>query len=418
MLSRRAANPMHYLLILLISLALMSIVPILSENFVNASETENEVDITYNDVESESTDSEEISDETVSDDESENNFEEDSEEISDENDEIISEVDSSEAEYEEDVDEEESEDEDESDSELSEQFPESYVPYLESVQEEHPSWQFVPAETGISWEAAVDSQDEGSNALLWPEAPKKQRENSDKTYDGDWYLASRDTIEYYMDPRNFLNDEDIFQFLNQSYDESSQNVDTVSSVIEGSFMEDEDPKGDYDSYEACIEAAGREAGVNPNILASMIIMEQGWDGSSLSSGNKKGYKGYYNFFNIGAWTTDDMSASERGLWYAKGEGEGNTSYERPWDSPYKAILGGAQFYYENYVSSGQNTYYTKKYNVMNGEGELGEHQYMTNVAGALGEGQLVRKAYEGTDLPVVFEIPVYENMPEETCKLP
>ena len=44
---------------------------------------------------------------------------------------------------------------------------------------------------------------------------------------------------------------------------------------------------------------------------------------------------------------------------------------------------------------------------------------MTNVSGALDEGRLVRKAYEDQeDLPVTFEIPVYNNMPDSKCKLP
>ena len=56
---------------------------------------------------------------------------------------------------------------------------------------------------------------------------------------------------------------------------------------------------------------------------------------------------------------------------------------------------------------------------MNGTDSIGSHEYMTNVSGALDEGRLVRKAYEDQeDLPVTFEIPVYNNMPDSKCKLP
>ena len=298
-------------------------------------------------------------------------------------------------------------------------FPKSYQPYLEELHAAHPSWQFVPADTGVDWDTALDKEDSGTHSLISPNAPSAQRESSSKKYDGYWYLANRKTIAHYMDPRNFLNERNIYLFLQQTYDENSQNTDTVSEIIEGSFMEERNPGGDYDSFASCIVDAGAQAGVNPNVLAAMIIMEQGWDGSSLSSGKKEGYKGYYNFFNIGAWTTDSMSSVERGLWYAKGEGEGNTSYERPWDSPFKAILGGAEFYYNNYISANQNTYYTKKFNVMNGADSIGSHEYMTNVAGAAEEGLLVKQAYEDFgDLPVVFEIPVYSHMPKKACNLP
>ncbi|MBQ9016387.1 MAG: glucosaminidase domain-containing protein [Firmicutes bacterium] len=298
-------------------------------------------------------------------------------------------------------------------------FPASYQSALEELQEDHPSWNFEAKQVNVDFSDALDAECEGSRSLVNPSEPKSWRADSDKRYDGYWYKAKRKTVAHFLDPRNFLNEKDIYQFLDQSYDADSQNQDTIGAIIDGSFMDDTNPGGGYETYESCIQDAGAEANVNPNVLAAMIIMEQGWDGSSLCTGKKKGYKGYYNFFNIGAWTTDSMSSVERGLWYAKGEGEGNTSYQRPWNSPYKAIVGGAEFYYDNYISDNQNTYYTKKFNVMNGAGSIGSHEYMTNVSGALDEGRLVRKAYEGqSDLPVTFEIPVYDNMPEKLCKLP
>lgn len=317
-----------------------------------------------------------------------------------------------------DADADESEDANNADASIDE-FPEDYQSDLEELKEAHPTWNFIPGKTGLTWKEALDAEDEGSRNLVSPEEPKNQRESSDKRYDGRWYKANRETIAHYMDPRNFLNEEDIYQFLVQTYEEGAQNEDTVSDVIEGSFMEDGNPGGDYDSYAECINEAGKEAGVNPNVLGAMIIMEQGWDGSSLVSGDKAGYKGYYNFYNIGAYTTSTMSSVERGLWYAKGEGEGKDSYNRAWDSPYKSIEGGAEFYKENYIDNNQNTYYTKKYNVMNGKDEVGEHQYMTNVEGAQGEGKLMSRAYkENNDMSLTFEIPIYDNMPKNLCKLP
>lgn len=302
----------------------------------------------------------------------------------------------------------------ESNADLNGQFPASYQPLIEALQAEHPNWTFIPAETGVKWEDALDKEDKGSTSLISPSAPKAQKEKSNKKYDGKWSLANRATIAYYMDPRNFLSGDSVYQFLQQTYDENSQNVDTVAAVIDGSFMDGKSPDGDFETFQACIDDAGEEAGVNANVLAAMIIEEQGWDGSKLSSGKD----GYYNFFNIGAWTTGDMSSTERGLWYAKGSGEGETSYERPWDSPYKAILGGAQFYYEKYVSQNQDTFYTKKFNVMNGVDSIGEHQYMTNVQGAADEGKLLSRAYESSDVSATFVIPVYQDMPEKACELP
>ncbi|MBQ9060136.1 MAG: glucosaminidase domain-containing protein, partial [Firmicutes bacterium] len=321
-------------------------------------------------------------------------------------------------------DDEDSEDNEEKNSEYEndgkfEDFPESFRDDLEELQDDHPSWKFEAKKVNVDFDDALEAECEGSRSLVNPSEPKSWRSDSDKRYDGYWYKANKKTVAHFLDARNFLNEKDIYQFMDQSYDSETQNTETIGDIIDGSFMDDNEPGGGYETFESCIQDAGAEAGVNPNVLAAMIIMEQGWDGSSLCTGKKKGYKGYYNFFNIGAWTTDSMSSVERGLWYAKGEGEGNTSYQRPWDSPYKAIVGGAEFYNENYISDNQNTYYTKKFNVMNGADSIGSHEYMTNVSGALDEGRLVRKAYEDQDdLPVTFQIPVYDDMPDKKCQLP
>lgn len=51
---------------------------------------------------------------------------------------------------------------------------------------------------------------------------------------------------------------------------------------------------------------------------------------------------------------------------------------------------------------------------------LYKHQYMTNVEGAAGEGAKLSRAY--TDAmkkePLVFKIPVFNNMPEAACPKP
>lgn len=321
----------------------------------------------------------------------------------------------------EEADEEESDEEEvetEANTDLNGGFPASYQPLIDELQAAHPNWTFVPVETGFSWGAALDGEDNGGTSVVDPEEDESLRSDSDEKHDGRWYQANRKALAYYMDPRNFLNEDGIYQFLQQSYDADSQNVDTVASVIEGSFMDGKSPGDDFETFQACIENAGEETGVNANVLAAMIIQEQGWEGSPLVSGEKEGYEGFYNFFNIGAWTTDDQSSIERGLWYAQGEGESNTSYERPWDEPFKAIVGGAQFYYENYISNNQATYYTKKFNVLNGEDAIGENQYMTNISGAYEEGRLVSKAYENSGMAATFEIPVYQDMPVDACELP
>lgn len=308
-------------------------------------------------------------------------------------------------------------------------FPESYKAGLRALHAEHPEWVFKAVKVGYSWKDALDKESVVGRNLVSSSAPTKHRSTASGSYnsktkkwtkfDGSWYSADSKVIAYYMDPRNFLDESGIYQFMTHAYDSKSQNSNTVAAVIKGSFMQSKNPGGGYSSYSTLIRDAGKAAKVNPNVLAAMIIQEQGWNGSSLVSGTYKGYTGYYNFFNIGAYTTSTMNAVQRGLWYAKGSGSGATSYSRPWDTPYKSIKGGAQFYYEEYVSNNQDSYYSKKFNVYNGKSSVGTHQYMTFVAAAASEGSIVKKAYaSNSNYPVVFEIPVYNSMPATNCVLP
>lgn len=169
------------------------------------------------------------------------------------------------------------------------------------------------------------------------------------------------------------------------------------------------------SYADILMQAAAKSGVNPYVLAAMIIQEQGSNGRGNSiSGNYSGYRGYYNHFNVGAYAYNGMSAVERGLWYASQSG----SYGRPWNSIYSSIVGGAQFYGSNYVSAGQDTLYLKKFNVQGSN--MYKHQYMTNVDGAASEGSIFAEGFSSQlkTTALQFKIPVYKNMPENACAKP
>ena len=101
-----------------------------------------------------------------------------------------------------------------------------------------------------------------------------------------------------------MNDTGVYQFMTHSYDGSNQNASTVAAVVKGTFMETRNPGGGYSNYASLINAVGKASNVNPNVLAAMIVQEQGSKGtSSLISGTVSGYKGYYNFFNVNAYET-------------------------------------------------------------------------------------------------------------------
>ncbi len=164
-------------------------------------------------------------------------------------------------------------------------------------------------------------------------------------------------------------------------------------------------------YVDILMQAGVESGVNPYVLAAMILQEQGSQGTSQSI---SGASGYYNFYNFEAYESNGMSAVQRGLWYASQSGD----YMRPWNTVDKAIIGGACQYGQNYVKAGQNTFYLKKFNVQGSN--LYKHQYMTNVEGAASEGAKLGAAYSESmrQTAMQFSIPVYRNMPAEACGRP
>ncbi|MBQ1522557.1 MAG: hypothetical protein IIZ74_07330, partial [Erysipelotrichaceae bacterium] len=164
---------------------------------------------------------------------------------------------------------------------------------------------------------------------------------------------------------------------------------------------------------------GRNNRVSGLYLAVLARLEQGTNGSAATSGasfsyNGRTYSGLYNYFNIGA--VSDAENWKLGLIYANGGVNGTeTSYNRPWNSPSRAINGGAEWIAEGYISDGQDTMYLMKFNVT----PVGtySHQYMTNIRGVYIKSESMFFTYYDTGnltRDLTFSIPVYENMPEYT----
>lgn len=318
----------------------------------------------------------------------------------------------------------------------SQGFPESYKPYLRALHKKHPGYVFKATKTRLDWNYVSSRENVPGKSVVSSSSYASYKSfengcynfssNTYKVFDGHWNQASPALVNYYLDPRNFLNENDLFMFFyhgqcNKSYD-NTKTIRGITDLKSYSFMHSKIYKYNKKkpNYALIIHNAGVKAGVNGPVLASMIVTEQGWSGTSgLISGTYKNYKGYYNYFNIGAYTTRTMSATQRGLWYAKGEGKNKTTYGRPWNSRSKAIYGGAVFYNRGYMKNRQYTYYTKKFNVLNGAANVGKHEYMTNVQGAQTEGRLLKNAYGSSGNTVMtFYIPVYYNMPAKACAKP
>lgn len=413
-------------------------------------------------------------------------------------------------------------------------FPESYKQGLRELHSKYPKWKFTALQTGLDWNTAVAEESKVTRNLVARSSISSWKSTEDGAYDwatgtwpgfdgSSWVAASRDIISYYMDPRNFLNETYIYQFMNQSYDPSLHTREGLVTMVEGTFLsgtapaggvsgsrggsgsgsssgspsgpdggssdsgsapgggspdggeitpgqtggpgaslgtsgryaqinesswsisshlvdtvssygpgmdsensvpggvpgpEQQPGSGDTGSsagrpYVDIIMDAAAQSGVNPYILASMILVEQGKQGTGRSiSGTVSGYTGYYNFFNIEAYQSGSMDAVTRGLWWASQSG----SYGRPWNSREKSIIGGAKWYGDNYPGRGQNTLYLKKFNVQGSNPYT--HQYMTNIQAAASEGAELAKISSLKNTALEFSIPVFKNMPEGPCAQP
>ena len=306
-------------------------------------------------------------------------------------------------------------------------FPDTYKRAIRRLHNLYPNWTFVAYHTNLDWNEAVSQESrlgfslvDGSDTSLRSKAPGAYDSSTGQyiPWDGNnWYCANSETVAYYMDPRNFINKMNIFMFLNLGYKES-ETADVIQKVLDGTFMSGNAPV-DNRKYAELFFEGGRNNRVSGLYLAVLARLEQGTNGSAATSGaafsyGGRTYSGLYNFFNIGA--VSDAENWKLGLIYANGGANGTeTSYNRPWNSPSRAINGGAEWIAEGYISDGQDTRYLMKFNVTPG-GTYG-HQYMTNIRGVYIKSESMFFTYYDTGnlaRDLTFSIPVYENMPEYT----
>lgn len=323
-------------------------------------------------------------------------------------------------------------------------FPDSYKPYLRTLHKNHPNWHFTPKNVDRDFDEAVEKQSRLGVSLIenymddaWKSTEPGAYDWKTGTYtpyDGAyWVNASKAVVKYYLDPRNMIHEESVFQFMDLSYDPQHQAIETVQGILNGTFMESawvhNIDKTKRLSYAEAFMMAADQSGANPIFLAAKVIQEVSPNGSNSISGNyystyyKKQYKDLFNYYNIGASSGVDPVA--KGLAFARdgsSDPEINARLLIPWNTPYRSIVGGSVFIANAYINVGQSSIYLMKFNVAPKDAtQFGNHQYMTNIRGADEEAKKMSKAYEKAgilDADISFIIPVYNNMPEKACLLP
>lgn len=204
---------------------------------------------------------------------------------------------------------------------LNEQgFPESYKCKLRLLHKTHPNWIFKSLKTNLDFEKSITAEQsvssiQGGNIYY----ELNSSGNPTQTEKG-WYIANRATVGYYLDPRNFLNEERILMFENLGYSDN-YTEQVVQNVLNGTFMSGMSVI-DNQKYASIFVEAGKQENISAVYLASLARIEAGVKVSNTTSGAQFTYQGVtyvglYNFFNIGAFTGSENPALA-GLVYASG----------------------------------------------------------------------------------------------------
>ena len=309
---------------------------------------------------------------------------------------------------------------------MSDTFPDSYVPYINSLKAAHPNWVFKAVYTGLDWNEAVthESYDVNEGISLVPDSYDASWKKDGQNYyrDGNFVIASKQAVKYMLDPRGHLNEKEVFQFQTLSYSSTMDTLDSIEKVLYGTSMYN---RSEYQrqgsminmgkTYSNIILEAAKKYNVSAIHIASRIKQET--DGAITSNRSINGstvVNGVipYNFFNMGA---TPPNAITNGLIFAAEQG---------WTDPDIAIKGGTDILKNSWIKWGQDTTYFQKFDVNNPYGNavgLYAYQYMANIIAPTNESYSTYSAYEKMGMlnnAFEFHIPVFNNMPNTPSVYP
>ncbi|MFC3018319.1 N-acetylglucosaminidase, partial [Virgibacillus litoralis] len=216
-------------------------------------------------------------------------------------------------------------------------------------------------------------------------------------YDNQQWVSARPAdVKYNLNPDNFLDKEvEKFQFLDLSRS-SGASKSVLNNFLEG--------KGTLAGEGQAFIDAGNIYGINDAYLVSHAILETGHGDSTLAQGVE--YKGetVYNVYGVHAFDSCPITCGAK------------KAYDEGWDTPAKAIIGGAKFIGNNYIKGSnsyntvQNTLYKMRWNpeYMATEGSYG-HQYATDIGWASKQVYTMYDLYQDLgSYTLQLDIPVYK----------
>ncbi|MDD2533925.1 MAG: SH3 domain-containing protein [Eubacteriales bacterium] len=338
-------------------------------------------------------------------------------------------------------------------------FPDSYKPALRKLHALHPDWVFRAQDTNLNWNTVLDNESAAFRSLIPMTFNKSLRSTNPITYvaasnswidyggaaisSAGWVMANRQTLSFYMDPRNMLDSYRIFMFESLSYDSEIHTAAGVNAIFGTTFMGNNASfayNGGQMTYAQAFIDAANASDVSPYHLAARSRQEVGNYSGSVTGTYSASYPRVYNYYNIGASDTGDPIIN--GLQWALLGSDRSSAYtttdERyliPWQDTldgsgnvtnalgrYRSIVGGAKYIGASYINAGQDSLYLQKFDVMyDTVYGLYWHQYMTNISAPYAESASLSSTYNSMGIinsNFVFNIPVYDNMPDEPVPLP
>ncbi len=126
-------------------------------------------------------------------------------------------------------------------------FPETYKDGLRQIHAQYPNWTFTAMHTGLDWNTVIQNEGVVGRNLVHKNSSSSYKSIADGAYNWDtgtwtgfdgstWVGASEDILRYYMDPRNFLDEVSVFQFMDQTYNPSVHTREGLQSMLSGTFM--------------------------------------------------------------------------------------------------------------------------------------------------------------------------------------
>lgn len=212
-------------------------------------------------------------------------------------------------------------------------FPDSYKPYLRYIHSIHSNWTFTPMKTNYDFNEGVTTENRISSIEISSGLCGEPYTVTEKG----WCVSTREAVAFFLDPRNFLNETYIFMFENLGFKEIDESL--IKGVLSGTFMDNIEPISNK-LYSLLFLEAGRYAKVSALYLASLSRQEVGTKISNVTNGAEFTYEGYtysglYNFFSIGA-SSSESNPALAGLVFAnggKGKNNGGTVNPTPIPNP-------------------------------------------------------------------------------------